>query len=52
MLCGGNVNAGLPPLTSYHLEERYLEFVSSEYQLTDLRKRFKSYVGPFAAVSR
>jgi ABC-type Fe3+ transport system substrate-binding protein len=44
--------AGLPPLSSYRLEERYLEFVSSEDQLTDLRKRFRSYVGPFAAVSR
>jgi ABC-type Fe3+ transport system substrate-binding protein len=44
--------AGLPPLSSYRLEERYLEFVSGEDQLTDLRKRFKSYVGPFAAASR
>jgi ABC-type Fe3+ transport system substrate-binding protein len=44
--------AGLPPLSSYRLEDRYLEFVSSEDQLTDLRKRFESYVGPFAAVSR
>src|SRR5262249_49916091 len=44
--------AGLPPLSSYRLEERYLEFVSGEDQLIDLRNRFKSYVGPFAAVSR
>ena len=44
--------AGLPPLSSYRLEERYLEFVSGEDQLTDLRKRYKSYVGPFATVSR
>jgi ABC-type Fe3+ transport system substrate-binding protein len=38
--------AGLPPLSSYRLEERYLEFVSSEDQLADLRKRFESYTGP------
>jgi len=44
--------AGLPLLSSYRPEERYLEFVSGEDQLTDLRKRFKSYVGPFATVSR
>jgi ABC-type Fe3+ transport system substrate-binding protein len=44
--------AGLPPLSSYRLEECYLEFASSEDQLTDVHKRFKSYVGPFVAVSR
>jgi ABC-type Fe3+ transport system substrate-binding protein len=44
--------AGLPPLSSYRLEDRYLEFVRSEDQLADLRKRFESYVGPFAVVSR
>jgi ABC-type Fe3+ transport system substrate-binding protein len=44
--------AGLPPLSSYRLEDRYLEFVSGENQITDLRKRFESYTGPFAAVSR
>jgi ABC-type Fe3+ transport system substrate-binding protein len=38
--------AGLPPLSSYRLEERYLEFVSGENQLADLRKRFESYTGP------
>jgi ABC-type Fe3+ transport system substrate-binding protein len=43
---------GLPALSSYRLEDRYLEFVSSEDQLTDLRKRFENYVGPLAAVSR
>jgi ABC-type Fe3+ transport system substrate-binding protein len=37
--------AGLPPLSSYRLEERYLEFVSGENQLIDLRKRFESYTG-------
>jgi hypothetical protein len=42
----------LPALSSYRLEDRYLEFVSSEDQLTDLRKRFENYVGPLAAVSR
>jgi ABC-type Fe3+ transport system substrate-binding protein len=43
---------GLPALSSYRLEDRYLEFVSSEDHLTDLRKRFENYVGPLAAVSR
>jgi ABC-type Fe3+ transport system substrate-binding protein len=38
--------AGLPPLSSYRLEDRYLEFVSSEDQIADLRKRFESYTGP------
>jgi ABC-type Fe3+ transport system substrate-binding protein len=38
--------AGLPPLSSYRLERRYLEFVSSEDQLADLRRRFESYTGP------
>ena len=47
-----NNDLHFPSLSSYRLEDRYLEFVSSEDQLTDLRKRFESYVGPFAAVSR
>jgi ABC-type Fe3+ transport system substrate-binding protein len=38
--------AGLPPLSSYRLEERYMEFVTSANQVTDLRKRFESYSGP------
>jgi ABC-type Fe3+ transport system substrate-binding protein len=38
--------AGLPQLSSYRLEERYAEFVSSENQVADLRKRFESYTGP------
>ena len=36
----------LPPLSAYRLEERYAEFVSSEFQLADLRRRFESYSGP------
>jgi ABC-type Fe3+ transport system substrate-binding protein len=38
--------AGLPPLSSFRIEDRYLEFVSSESQLADLRKRFEAYSGP------
>ena len=38
--------AGLPPLASFRLEDRYLEFVSSENQLADLRRRFEAYSGP------
>ena len=37
--------ADLSPLSSYRLEDRYLEFVSHENQLADLRKRFESYTG-------
>ena len=37
---------GLPPLSAFRLEERYAEFVSSENQLADLRRRFESYTGP------
>jgi ABC-type Fe3+ transport system substrate-binding protein len=44
--------AGLQPFSSYRLDERYLEFVSGENQIADLRKRLESYTGPFAAVSR
>jgi hypothetical protein len=36
----------LPPLSGLRLEERYLEFVSSETQLADLRRRFEAYTGP------
>jgi ABC-type Fe3+ transport system substrate-binding protein len=38
--------AGLPPLSGFRLEDRYMEFVSSENQLADLRKRFEGYTGP------
>jgi ABC-type Fe3+ transport system substrate-binding protein len=38
--------AGLPPLSIYRLEDRYLEFVSNENQLADLRRRFEGYTGP------
>jgi len=38
--------AGLPPLSNYRLEDRYLEFVSSEDRLADMRKRLESYTGP------
>jgi ABC-type Fe3+ transport system substrate-binding protein len=36
---------GLPPLSN-RVDERYLEFVSNEAQLADLRRRFESYTGP------
>ena len=38
--------AGLPPLSSFRLEERYTEFVSAENQVADLRRRLESYTGP------
>jgi ABC-type Fe3+ transport system substrate-binding protein len=38
--------AGLPPLSSFRLEERYAEFVSGENQVADLRRRLESYTGP------
>jgi ABC-type Fe3+ transport system substrate-binding protein len=38
--------AELPPLSSFRLEERYVEFMSSENLVADLRKRFESYTGP------
>jgi ABC-type Fe3+ transport system substrate-binding protein len=38
--------AGLPPLSSFRLEDRYLDFVSSEDQLADLRGRLEAYTGP------
>jgi hypothetical protein len=37
--------AALPPLSIFRLEERYMEFVSNESLLADLRKRFESYTG-------
>ena len=38
--------AGLPPLSNYRLEERYVEFVSNESQLADLRARLERFTGP------
>ena len=39
--------AGLPVLSSYRIEDRYLEFVTGgEDTLSDLRRRFESYTGP------
>ena len=36
---------GLPRLSDYRLEDRYLEFLTNE-NLTELRRRFESYTGP------
>ena len=44
--------ADLSPLSSYRLEDRYLEFVSAENQLADLRKRFESYIGAVVGGAR
>ena len=44
--------AGLPPLSSYRLEDRYREFLSAENELADLRNRFKSYIGPMVGADR
>ncbi|HXQ53914.1 MAG TPA: extracellular solute-binding protein [Stellaceae bacterium] len=38
--------AGQKPLSSYKLANRYLQFVTNEKQLIDLRKRFEAYSGP------
>jgi ABC-type Fe3+ transport system substrate-binding protein len=38
--------AGLKPLSSYRLADRYLEFVTNESQLVALRKRFEGLTGP------
>jgi ABC-type Fe3+ transport system substrate-binding protein len=38
--------AGLPSLSSYRLDNRYVEFLSGAEQLADLRKRFERYSGP------
>jgi ABC-type Fe3+ transport system substrate-binding protein len=37
--------AGLPSLSKYRLMDRYLEFVSDEKQLTNLREHFQTYTG-------
>jgi ABC-type Fe3+ transport system substrate-binding protein len=37
---------GLKPLSSYHLANDYLRFVTNEQQLVALRKRFEAYTGP------
>jgi ABC-type Fe3+ transport system substrate-binding protein len=44
--------ADLSPLSSYRLEDRYLEFLSAENQLADLRKRFGSYTGAVVGGAR
>jgi ABC-type Fe3+ transport system substrate-binding protein len=38
--------AGLEPLSKYQLAAGYLQFVTNEQQLTELRKRFEGYTGP------
>ncbi len=38
--------AGLMPLASYRLADRYLKFVTNEKRLVALRKRFEKYTGP------
>ena len=37
---------GLKPLSSYRLADSYLQFVTDEKQLVELRKRFEKYSGP------
>jgi ABC-type Fe3+ transport system substrate-binding protein len=37
---------GLKPLGSYNVANAYREFVTDEKTLTELRKRFESYMGP------
>jgi ABC-type Fe3+ transport system substrate-binding protein len=37
---------GLPQLSTYRLEDRYLDFLSSEERRADLRRRFEAYTGP------
>ena len=37
---------GLAPLSAYKIEAGYLQFVSDEARLAELRKRFESYTGP------
>lgn len=37
---------GLKPLSSYHLANRYVQFVMNETELVRLRKRFEKYTGP------
>jgi ABC-type Fe3+ transport system substrate-binding protein len=38
--------AGLKPLSSYRLANRYAQFVANEKELARLRKRFEKYTGP------
>jgi len=43
--------AGLPTISNYRIEDRYLEFVTGdEDRLADLRRRFESYTGPVVNV--
>jgi ABC-type Fe3+ transport system substrate-binding protein len=37
--------AGLPPLSKHRLEDRYVDFVSNETNIADLRQRFETYTG-------
>jgi ABC-type Fe3+ transport system substrate-binding protein len=38
--------AGLKPLSAYKIEAGYLQFVSDERKLLELRRQFESYTGP------
>jgi ABC-type Fe3+ transport system substrate-binding protein len=38
--------AGLPSLSTYRLDDRYVEFLSGQEQLADLRQRFERHTGP------
>jgi ABC-type Fe3+ transport system substrate-binding protein len=38
--------AALPSLSTYRLDNRYVEFLSGVEQLADLRKRFERFTGP------
>jgi ABC-type Fe3+ transport system substrate-binding protein len=40
--------AGLMPLSGYDLANDYLEFVTNEKELVELRQRFETYTGPVA----
>jgi ABC-type Fe3+ transport system substrate-binding protein len=37
---------GLKPISSYRLANRYMQFVTNEKRLLELRKRFEKYTGP------
>jgi ABC-type Fe3+ transport system substrate-binding protein len=40
--------AGLRPLSAYKIEAGYLQFVSDEKSILELRRKFESYTGPIA----
>jgi ABC-type Fe3+ transport system substrate-binding protein len=44
--------ADLPPLSSYRLEDRYVEFLAGENQLADLRNRLKSFAGAVVGANK